>query len=212
MSVLNTNEILKRIKEGNIVISPELDKFQVQPHSIDLRLGYTFLIPKSWRLTEKGRESLHTDHLSKDFKNHFEVIELEKGQFFELLPNEYILASTLESIKLPNDLMSVLYPRSSTNRRGLSVDLTGVIDAGYEGQLVIPIRNNTNSQCVKLYPGERFCQITFSELSSPSSKPKGAYHQKDIAEGLIISGDKKELSLIKKGDTKKLKSDFKIKN
>ena len=33
--------------------------------------------------------------------------------------------------------------RSSVNRRGISVDLTGIIDAGYEGQLIIPIRNNT---------------------------------------------------------------------
>lgn len=210
MSVLSIKEILKRIESGSIVIEPGLDEFQLQAHAIDFRLGYTFLVPRAWHLTDKGRESLHIDHFSKDFKNHFEVIELEKGQFFELLPDEYILASTLESIKLPGDLMSVLYPRSSTNRRGLSVDLTGIIDAGYEGQLIIPIRNNTKSQSIKLYPGERFCQITFEELSDTSSKPKGTYHQKDVIEGFIMSAKKQEVELIKNGDIKKLKTDFKI--
>src|SRR5438105_15936371 len=88
---------------------------------------------------------------------HFDVVELEKGQFFDLLPNEHILVSSLESIAIPDDLMAIMYPRSSINRKGISVDQTGIVDSGYEGQLVIPIRNNTQSQTVRLYPGERFC-------------------------------------------------------
>src|SRR6185369_7713872 len=116
-------------------------------------------VPKNWHLTARGRESLDILHFDKRNQEYFDVVELEEGQYFDLLPQEYILVSTLETIKIPNDLMAVLYPRSSTNRKGLSLDLTGIVDSGYEGQLILPIRNNTSSQVVKLYPGERFCQI-----------------------------------------------------
>lgn len=210
MAILSKNHILERIRKGNITIKPTLDEFQLQAHAIDLRLGYTFMVPKSWHITENGRETLKIDHYNKNQKSHFDIIELEKGQYFELLPNEFVLASTLETITWPDDLMSVLYPRSSTSRRGLSVDLTGIIDAGYEGQLIIPIRNNTHTQSIKIYPGERFCQITFEDLSEPSIKAPGTYHQKDVVEGFILKQKSKEIDMIQKGEILELKEKFKV--
>jgi len=212
MSVLTKKQILERVKKGEIKFSPALDEFQLQAHAVDLRLGYTFMIPRSWKMTDKGRESMHIDHLDgKDAGNSYEVVELEKGQFFELLPDEHILASTLESITWPADLMSVLYPKSSTNRRGLSVDLTGIVDSGYEGQLIIPIRNNTKHHTIRIYPGERFCQITFHELCEPSEKKGGTYHQKDVVEGFILNKKYKDYDYIKKGEILEMKKEFEIK-
>lgn len=214
MSILAKNQILEKVASGEITIDPPLDQFQIQAHAIDLRLGYTFMIPKQWHLTAKGREAFSLDHLAnpKD-SNHFDIVELEKGQTFQLLPGEYVLAATLETITWPDDLMSVLYPRSSTNRRGISIDLTGIIDAGYSGQLVIPIKNNTTSQTITLYPGERFCQITFEELSEASGKPDGTYHQKDVIDGFMVKDSKKdELDYITQGNIKELKKDFSIEN
>lgn len=212
MSVLSKRQIIERIKDGSIKIEPSLDEFQLQAHAIDLRLGYTFLIPKNWHMTPKGRVGLSSDYINdKDGGNNFEVVELEKGQIFELLPGEHVLASTLETITWPDDVMSVLYPRSSTNRRGLSIDLTGIVDTGYSGQLVIPIRNNTQTQKITLYPGERFCQITFEELSEPSKKEKGTYHQKDIIDGFMVRPKyKDEVRLIKEGDVTSIKKDFRV--
>jgi len=210
MSVITKNRIIDRIKKGEIVFKPELDIFQLQEHSVDLRLGFTFMIPKMWHLTPRGRESLDITHFDKENKELFEIIELEQGQYFDLLPQEHIIVSTFESIKVPNDLMAVLYPRSSTNRKGLSLDLTGIIDSGYEGQLVLPIRNNTKSQTVRLYPGERLCQIVFEELSDNIPSPrKSKYHKKDIIEG-IKREKRDETRLIVKGNIKGLKEKYKI--
>ena len=210
MSVLTRKEILSGIEKKEIGFSPALDNFQLQDHAVDLRLGFTFLIPKIWHLTPAGRESLHTTHFDKNNAEHFEVVELEEGQFFDLLPDEYVLVSTLESLKIPNHLMAVLYPRSSTNRKGLSLDLTGIIDSGYEGQLTLPIRNNTRSQPVRLYPGERLCQVVFEELSEKILKPrKSKYHKRDIIDG--IGREKKiEANLILKGKIRELKANFKV--
>lgn len=204
MAILTKPQILERVKQGVISFSPTLDVFQVQAHSIDLRLGFTFLVPKRWVMTKHGREAVAIDPLRNHGPEYFDIVELEEGQFFDLLPSEYILVTTLEEIKLPDDLMAVLYPRSSVNRKGLSVDLTGIIDAGYEGPLTLPIRNNTTSQTIRLHPGERICQVVFEQLTEKVITRKSRWHKKDVVE----KGKKDhqgELELVLKGDIRKLK-------
>jgi len=207
--ILTKEKILDKLESGGLAFEPQIDKFQLQSHSVDLRLGFTFMIPKIWRMTDKGRQSVHLSPLQDLSQEYFDIIELEKGQFFELLPQEHIMVSTFERVKIPHNLMAVLYPRSSTNRKGLSLDLTGIIDAGYEGQLILPIRNNTRSQVITLYPGERFCQIIFDELTNKVRVHKSKYHNVDIIEG--VASDKKiETNLILKGEIEKIKENFKI--
>jgi dCTP deaminase len=207
MSILTKDEILQRVKEGNLGFTPNLDIFQIQAHAIDLRLGFTFLLPKAWRMTKEGRQAMMIDPLRDHGPEYFDVIELEQGQSFDLLPQEYVLVSTFETVRIPDDLMAVLYPRSSVNRKGLSVDLTGIIDSGYEGPLTLPIRNNTRSQVIQLHPGERICQVVFEELKHPVNARKSRWHQKDVVEkGKKEKG--KEMKLVFNGDIKKLKSDF----
>ncbi|MEK7596847.1 MAG: dCTP deaminase [Patescibacteria group bacterium] len=214
--ILTKTKIADRIKSGSLKFSPILDSFQLRPHAVDLRLGYTFLVPKSWHLTPRGREALSLDHFDKKRPEYFEVIELEQGQYFELLPGEYVIVSTLEKIIMPRDIMAVLYPRSSVNRRGLSVDLTGIVDCGYEGQLVVPVRNNTGHQTIRLYPGERFCQIVFEETGEEITDTTNRYSKRDIVHGAIRSNpgllgkDEEEIELIQKGDIRGLKAKFKI--
>jgi len=209
MSIITKKEIVERVQSGSLGFKPGLDLFQLQEHSVDLRLGFTFMIPKMWHITPKGRESLDISHFDKRNHDHFDVVELEQGQYFDLLPQEYILVSTLETIRMPKDLMGVLYPRSSTNRKGLSLDLTGIIDAGYDGQLVLPIRNNTRSQAVRLFPGERLCQVVFEELKNEVEPRPSKYHQKDIIEGVLME-KKDEVDLLNKGDIKTLKEKYRV--
>ena len=208
MAILVKKEILKMVADGEIGFSPELDKFQVQAHSVDLRLGYTFIIHKSWSVTNAGREAVSIDALkAKKDARFFDVVELEEGQFFDLLPGEYVTVASLETIKVPNNLMAVLYPRSSVNRRGVSVDLTGIVDAGYEGQLIIPMRNNT-AQVVRLYPGERFCQIVFEALDEPGVVRKSRHHLKDVVDAPERE-DSTEIDLVTSGKILEIKSKHK---
>lgn len=210
MGVLIKDDILKYIENGEISFSPQLDKFQLQMHSVDLRIGMTFLVPKPWRMTDKGREAIAVDHLEGS-REHFEVLELEEGQYFELLPNEFVIISTLETITMPQNLMGILYPRSSVNRQGLSIDLSGIIDAGYKGTLIIPVRNNMPSQVIRIYPGERFCQIVFHTLNEKVDVSLSRYHEKDISQGVMKEKDAIETKLIKKGKLTELKRDYTIK-
>lgn len=204
--VLTKQQIIKYLEAEKLKFSPQIDSFQLQTHSIDLRLGYSFMIPRNWKLTEKGREAFFIDYA--DSKDRFELVELEHKQFFDLLPKESVIASTLEEVTIPDDLMAVLYPRSSVNRRGLSVDLSGIVDAGYEGRLLIPIANNTTSHVIRLYPGERFCQLVFYPLSEPVKIEQSRWHKKDIIIGRLPEKKRTEESLIIKGDIKALKQKF----
>jgi dCTP deaminase len=211
MSVLVKSEIIQLIKEGKLAFEPGLDKWQLQPHSVDLRLGYTFLVPKTWEMTEEGRKAVVVDYLRlKDGRKYFDVIELEEGQYFALLPRENVIVVSLEKIKMSPGLMAVLYPRSSVNRRGLAVDLSGVVDAGYEGQLMVPLRNNTNSQLIRIYPGERFCQLVFQRLEREVRVRKSRWHGRDVAAGFVPERYSREISLVRRGKLRELKAKYGI--
>lgn len=220
MAILTKKDIIQAIETRDIEFSPAIDGFQLQPHAVDLRLGTTFYIPKSWTMTPNGREALNIDPLVAAQNNtSFDCIELLPGQYFEMLPHEFIIASTMEHISINNlKIMAVLYPRSSVNRRGLSVDLSGIIDTGYKGKLMIPIINNTYNQIIKVYPGERVCQIVFEELTQELTPLEAKLHGLSDAKyadandkTLGLKRDKEEETrLIKNGDMDTLKAQFKI--
>lgn len=215
MSVLTKKEILEYINHGELSFNPPVDQFQIQPHAIDLRLGFTFFIPNQWEINEKGRCALNIDYL-QDIPKVFEEVKLKEGQFFEILPQETIIAQTLELINIKSGkLMAIIYPRSSLNRRGLAVDLTGVVDTKYSGYLIIPVKNNTN-QIIKLYPGERICSIVFetlvSEISDQEARRHGVNMPKYSHNGIAnYKQDKSENDFIRQGDINGLKNKFPIK-
>jgi len=193
------------------MFEPNLDRFQLQQHSVDLRLGFKFLIPKAWEMTDQGRVALNIDHLNAAISNDsVTIIDIHEGQFFEILPGEHITVSTLEKIKLPDDLLAVLFPRSSVNRRGLSVDLTGIVDAGYRGHLLIPVRNNTQSQIIRLYPGERFCQIVLEEIRGDADLRPSRWQNNDMSITIRHEQDNEEMEYVRTGKISKLKELFAI--
>ena len=210
--ILTSQEILDRMAKNELVFTPKIDEFQIQQHSVDLRLGFSFLIPKAWELTNEGRVAVKTDHLDLNHKSQrHTLVELEEGQFFDILPGEYVAVTTLEKIKLPDNLMAILYPRSSVNRRGLSIDLTCVVDAGYEGNLLIPVRNNTQSQVIRMYPGERICQVVFEEIHDRVDVKQSRWQNSDVIVTIKEERSTIEMDYVRKGDISGLKRDFLLK-
>ena len=178
MAVLTRNEIQKKMASGEVVFTPPIDRFQLQPHAVDLRLGYKFLIPRNWTIDERGRRAIKIS--IDDIENHkeqFDEIQLQPGQYFDLLPNEFVIGTSLERIEI-NDmkLMAILFPRTSTNRRGIDLSLSGIIDTGYKGNLIFPMKNEAGDQVIRVYPGERVCQVIFEELTAPLTPEEANLH------------------------------------
>lgn len=219
MSVLTKKEILKAITEDEIGFDPMIDQFQLSPVAIDLRVGTNFFIPKLWETGEAGRTQMIINHMDDDAKSEvLETIHITPGQYFELLPGEFILISTLEKIMMKTGgLMAILFPRSSTSRRGLSIE-SGVVDPFYEGHLTIPVLNQTKTQTIKIYPGERIAQLVFHKnlfslsreesLTHGVTKPK---YQGSKAYMLDYKFDHhEEIRLIREGKVEDLKNKYQI--
>jgi dCTP deaminase len=178
MSVLTKKEILAKIESGDIQFAPNIDAFQLQPHAIDLRLGYKFLIPRNWTIDKKGRRAIKVAiDDAETHKEQFDEVHLQPGQYFDLLPNEFVIGTSLERIEINDmNLMAILFPRTSTNRRGINLSLSGIIDTGYKGNLIFPMKNEAGDQVIRIYPGERVCQVIFEKLSSPLTQEEAKMH------------------------------------
>lgn len=140
-----------------VKIEPAPDVYQINAAALDLRIGTEIYRPVNGR----------TDAVSA---NKAVVINSK----------EHFLIKSLESITLPNDIMAVVYPRSGTNRKGITVDMTGIVDPGYSGHLMIPV-SNLMSKTVKFYPGERIAQVVFYRVEKPTEGRLSKYHESDMA-------------------------------
>jgi dCTP deaminase len=164
--VLSDRDIKKSLESGRIVIVPVPDvKTQLGSCSIDLHLGNAF------RIFEHSKYA-YIDPTKKDFSKEVtrEVI-VRDGEPFIMQPGDFVLAVTIERVKISNDLIGRLEGRSSFGRLGIVVHSTAsVFDAGWDGNPVLEL-GNLGRMPVALYPGMRICSFTFEELSSPAEVP-----------------------------------------
>ena len=167
MTILSDKSIKKYLDEGKIGIEPLLDKKQIQPSSVDMRLGNEFKVFKVIRkpyIDPKDEE---------DIASYMESSSVNEGNAFIIHPNEFALATTLEYVKVPDDLVARVEGRSSMGRLGVTMHVTaGFIDPGFEGKITLEI-SNIGAMPVALYPGQRVCQIVFETMTTPSELPYG---------------------------------------
>jgi dCTP deaminase len=164
VSVLSDRTIREQIAAGRVGIDP-LDEDAIQPASVDLRLDDSFRV---FRVTSRAyvdvREAV--DDLT-------ELVTIAHDEPFVLQPGAFCLATTLETITLPDDIVARVDGRSSLGRLGLLVHATaGYVDPGWKGKLTLELSNQSQMP-IALYYGMRISQISFLELSSAAERPYG---------------------------------------
>lgn len=163
MAVLNDRKIREYLECEKIKIIPEPENVQIQPASVDLRLDtkYLYYYQDEPIDTKKGYKNVN----KREFSEEFPLI---------LEPFQFMLCQTLESVKVPSDLLARVEGRSSIGRLGVTVHITaGFIDPGFEGNITLEIINLNNIPVV-LYPYQRVCQIVFEELNDECERPYGS--------------------------------------
>ena len=151
--------IQRMLSTKEMVIRPLLEQEQVNGISIDFRLGTEFLV------SIQGREPFV--NASFNVKNtgspdmFYQETRRKVGETFLLHPNQTVLASSLEYIKLPPNVFATLSMRSSYSRLGLS--LSSYIQPGYCGCISLEL-TNTNKFAVNLTVGVRLFQATLFKL------------------------------------------------
>ncbi len=163
--VLSDHTIKEEIGRGHIVIDP-LDERDVQPASVDLHLDRNLLV-------FRNSTAPYID-LRENLPELTDQIEIDDKQPFILHPGEFVLASTLERIELPDDLVARLEGKSSLGRIGLLIHSTaGYVDPGWIGHLTLEL-SNVSRLPVTLYYGMRIGQISFLRLTTPADRPYGS--------------------------------------
>jgi dCTP deaminase len=155
--VLSDRTIRSELARGRIGIDP-FDESLLQPSSVDVRVDRYFRVFHNARYpfidVREPQEDLT------------ELVEIEPESPFILHPGEFVLGSTLERIRLPDDLVARLDGKSSLGRLGLLIHSTaGYVDPGWDGNLTLELSNVANLP-ITLYDGMKIGQISFQRMSS----------------------------------------------
>ncbi len=178
--VLPFQAIETMITRGEISAATPIPEAQIQPASLDLRLG-----TKAWRVRASflpGKAGIAAR--IKDFSTH--EIDLTNGAVLE--KGCVYLVPLMESLALPAHINAVANAKSSTGRLDLFTRLITEnatefdrIDAGYQGQLYAEI--SPRSFSVLARPGMRLNQIRFRNGQVVLSDDE--LRRLDAAQGLV---------------------------
>lgn len=164
--ILSDTDIRLRLKRGDLGIWPNPDEHQLQPASVDVRLGCDFVRFRQCRgsIDVRDGQALEDMQTRSSVPNMFGV---------KIEPGEFLLAVTRERVAIPDDLVARVEGRSSLARLGLAVHVTaGFIDPGFEGQITLELAN-FNRYPITVYSGMRIAQLVFEKLSTPAARPYG---------------------------------------
>jgi dCTP deaminase len=163
--ILSDVDIRKAIAEGRVGIEP-FDESDVQPSSVDLHVDRFF------RTFNNHRYPIID--VRKPMEDLTELVEVQPDEAFILHPGEFVLGSTAEYVKLPDDLVARLEGKSSLGRLGLLIHSTaGYVDPGFEGHLTLELSNVANLP-ITIYPDMKIGQISFFTLTSQAENPYGS--------------------------------------
>lgn len=163
--LISDRDIRAEIDSKRIILDP-YDPNMVQPSSVDVRIDRYF------RLFDNHRYA-HIDP-SQEQPDLTRVVEVDPHEAFILHPGEFALASTYETVTLPDDVAARLEGKSSLGRLGLLTHSTaGFIDPGFSGHITLEL-SNVATLPIKLWPGMKIGQLCFFQLTSPAEHPYGS--------------------------------------
>jgi len=149
-------------RDDPLIVTPLLDKTQIGPAYIDVRLGNEFIV---WRrssiecIDQRKPESefgvaLHSSQ---------ERVRVDFDDRFILHPGEFVVSSTLEYLAVPRHVAARMDGRSLNARVGLGGAATSTIPPGFRGCVQLDIRNFGGIPLV-VRPGMLIASIAFRKI------------------------------------------------
>lgn len=178
--ILPDHLIKDAVLTEHIGITPFSDA-QLQP------AGYDLTLDRYFRYYTRPVKRFLDDPLVIDVKSPRRMTEMkEVKEWFELGPHAFVLASSIETIRLPNDVMAYCDGKSSLGRLGLAIHVTaGNIDPGFNGTITLELFN-VHDFPIRIYPGMPIAQMRFQRLVSPCerdySDKGGKYQDQGLSE------------------------------
>jgi len=149
MAVLCDHEI-RALCDSHQMVWPFVPEL-LNPASLDLRLGGRLMIEVSDR-----RELIEID-----------ISDRTEEDPYYLAPSEFVLAETIETFNLPDDISAQFVLKSSRARAGFNHLLAGWCDPGWHGsKLTLELKNERRYHGLHLYPNLKIGQMVFHRMSN----------------------------------------------
>ena len=150
MSLLSYNSLLKLV-ECNVIDSPIKN---IKGTSIDITLGCDIFLESRSKITVDLKEG-----------EDLPLIKYCMGEEGHILcPGEFILATTVETFNLPNNIAAEYKLKSSLARAGLQHMLAGWCDPTWNNsKLTLELKNNSQYNNLLIKPGMKIGQMVFWE-------------------------------------------------
>jgi len=153
-------QAIERMHEQGAITGPAFEQGQVQPASLDLRLG-----KRAWRVRASFLPSTRTSIAERLKSLSLHQFELDaEGEVLE--QGCVYLVELEEGFKLPTDLLATTNPKSSTGRLDVFTRVIGdrvaafdSVPSGYEGPLYLEVSPRTFPILVRR--GSKLAQIRF---------------------------------------------------
>ncbi|MGC8587353.1 MAG: dCTP deaminase [Candidatus Micrarchaeia archaeon] len=164
--ILSDFDLENVIKSKRLIVKP-FAKEIIRENGLDLRLADEIAYHNS-----KLKNFVMDPRNEKHIKDAYIIKKRQKELVIE--PHSQVLLSTLEYIKLPDNLVGFVELRSTWARHGLSMPPT-IIDAGFGGTVTLEVVNNA-PYSIMLKPKMRFAHVIFaSTLSKVDNAYSGVY-------------------------------------
>ena len=160
--ILSDRTIREFVEKGLLVKSGVLPE-QIQPASLDIRLGNTFAV-----IEDNENNTINMDEEIK-----YKKITADR---YLLMPGQFVLATTMEYICLPTNITAFVEGRSSLGRMGLFIQNAGWVDSGFEGDITLELFN-ANRCAIKLQAGRRVGQLVFAVMDGSAQNPYAGKYQ-----------------------------------
>jgi dCTP deaminase len=159
VSVLSDREI-RRLAAGKGMIEPFVDR-QVRDGVVSYGLssyGYDFRISEEFHVFRPGKVVDPKKAKTANFRVVREKVHLLK-------PGATVLATTVEYFRIPRDIITICFGKSTYARCGILVNVTP-FEPEWEGFATIAI-TNTSRAPVRLYANEGIGQLVFLKADRP---------------------------------------------
>lgn len=170
--MLGREDLIARLDDEDVsrrlVITPLLDRDQVSPASVDLRLGTEFIETRRPHFLGHGQPAA-AEMAAEPPELRFAI---PVGSSILLHPGEFLLGATLEFLSLPNDLGGQILARSTWGRMGLVVATAVMVQPGFRGCLTLELANE-GAVPLPLIPGDRIAQLVLWRTGTPVEEHYG---------------------------------------
>ena len=178
--------------KNRLVVTPLLDDTQISGTSIDLRLGSEFLSarrtgvtvldPHPHRSEEGALPAVDPERQVRQLESR-RIVRI--GQAYVLHPQQFVLASTLEYVRIPPSYRGMLEGRSSWTRQGLVVRSVTNIAPGFAGVLTL-VMVNQGEVPIRIYPGLRIAQLLVADVGTTEDAADREYEYSRTAAAKYI--------------------------